>query len=939
MKVVRNLRIPALIFAALTGTVCLLNAAPMGGVLEQDGIKVVFDKPRGMMVEVDGVPFTSNSHLWVVNDLWNHHYAGYFQNPPFDGSFKREGNTISFILNGNFNEFEGKQSITLESGRKLKIQVDGKLTTDTDADFEFMTASVAAGWYAGRPYKVEGKDGSTTQGVFGIEPPKSQKLGDLVICPDIKRLEVDTVMGPVVMTVKGSHKMITADYRNNTWEDDTMLFVNGVFFERTSVKRPISMTIEYQFPPAKQETAKKTSETTTVLTKDNIIEDKVVAKPDAGADYIVPRPKKITWGKGTLDLPDFRLRVALQGAATTTDTKDMEMMVGAVDGALSRLYKGKAVKAQSPDKAQLILKLEGKSQPKKHDAYKITAGETCFTISAPTIKGLWAGIGAYRQLLRQADGKLGVRRADIDDYSVLPFRSIQFFTGKDSLDLHLKLFTQLLPLLRANPITYEIDYMEWTGFPGMLNKKYGAKNSDVRKIAQAARANGVEIVPLVNTYGHAEWMIDNPTYKHLADDPAKPFCYDAMNPEVYRICRKIYEETLEIFQPSIVHIGHDEIYAPNFPLNPEAKAIGAKRLIMQDLWYWYGFLKARGVRTMIWGDMFLGPGEGIDSTNAKSLKEAKELRSQLPKDVMIADWHYAPGKTEQYTSIKLLADEGFDVVAAPWYSTVNIVNFTSATAQASESTTSGQHALGTMQTTWAGYNFDKLSLDAGRRQYAAYVAAADAAWNGGDLPVDKWDYNYFEAFTRLMNDSGLNRDTTPGWYADLSGLSNVSLKDLGYPWAKTSPFWGRIRFAKDGADAGKGVLLYGQLSKGGAEAPKGLELQIGKKAQKLVFATATPFYQKFGKPIANAVITYTDGSHEQIHFTMGERTMYIGEYRNWENVPEMESAIDPATGTRRYLHTYVWKNPKPGKTIKSVGFSSGKAGCGLALFGLAGLDK
>lgn len=915
------------------------QARPMGGVLERDGIKVKFDKPRGMMVEVDGVPFSGNSHLWVVNDTWNHHYAGYYQNVPFDANIKRTADTISFILNGNFDEFDGTQSITLHPGRKLTIQVDGKLLVDADTTFEYMIASVAAGWYAGRPYKVEGQDGSTTNGVFGIEPPATQKLNEVVICPNIRRLEVSTTMGPIIMTVKSTHNVCAGDYRNNTWEDDTMLFVNGVFADRCTLAKPISMTIEYQFPPTAA-TAADAKETTTVLSAENIVADAMVAKPDPGADYIVPRPKQITWADGTLDLPKAQLNIAVLGAKDTTDSEAMKTMVGAMDAAVKRYVPtGRAVQVDNVKNIQLILKLDGTPEAKKYDAYTITADGDCLTVTAPTINGLWAGTGAVRQLMRQADGKFGLRHANIDDYASLPFRSVLFFTGKDSLALHLKMFTHLLPLLRMNPITYEIDYMEWTGFPGMLHKEHGAKNSDVRKVAKAARANGLDIIPVVNSYGHTEWMIDNPTYKHLADDPDKPFCYDVMNPEVYKILRKIYEETIEIFKPSIVHIGHDEIYAPNFPLNPEAAAIGANRLIMQDLWYWYGFLKARGIRTMIWGDMFLGPFESIDATNAKTVEEAKELRAQLPKDIMISDWHYAPGQPKHYASIKTLADEGFDVIAAPWYSTVNIVNFTKASALAAESTTSGLHSLGIMQTTWAGYNFNEFSLDSGRKQYSAYVAAADAAWNGGDKPVEQYEYSYYEAFSRFMDDTGLGRDTSAGWVADLAPISNVTLQQIGYPRTATSPYLGRIRFAPDGGDASKGVQLYGQLSHNGTDAPKGLSLQIGRKAKRVAFASATPFYQKFGEPIAETIITYTDGTHARFNFVMGERTMAVTEYRNWANVPELETVIDPETGKRKYLHAFVWKNPHPAKTIKTINFKSGEAGCGLALFGVAGLDK
>ncbi len=921
-------------------------APPSLGLIEDNGLRLEFNKPRGLIITVDGIPFSSDSYFWVVNDIWNHHYAGYFENEAFEKSFAQTTDTISSIINGKENEFDGLQTISLLGDRKMRIRVSGTMTTSTEANFEASFASAAAGWYAGRPYRVEDFEGNTTSGVFTLEPPTTTSLTEMMIAPDIKHLEVETIMGPVKMdVVKRSHPVIVADYRSNTWEDNTKLFVHGVFYARTDKNKPIDITIDFSFPPTKSKPAD--AATPNVIDEQGIIEDKVVMQPDPGRDYIVPRPKKITWGKGTTMLPQGKLGIAFEGF--TTDTAEVKpLMIASLDGALKEFCKTGAAFEAAPDKASLILELKGEPEDKKYDQYTLFVNEDAglralyknYTrITAPTVRGLWAGLGAYRQLLREADGNFGVRRAAIDDYATFPFRSIHFFTGKDALDLHKIIFSKLMPLLRINPVIYELDYMQWTGFPKMFNQKYGMKNRDVRTIAKVAKENGIDIVPLINTYGHCEWFLDNPTYKHLADDPDAPYCYDATKPEVYDICGKIYDEAISIFKPSIIHIGHDEIYAPTFPKNETARKIGAQRLIIADLQYWHNFLKKRGIRTMIWGDLFLGPKEANDACNAESAEEAKRLRDQLPKDMMIADWHYAPAPPEEYKSISILTSEGFDTAAATWYTPTNIVNFTSATAQAAENTTHGQHAIGTMQTTWAGYSLDPRSFFEGRKQYASYIVAADASWNGGDLPANKWDYNYYEAFARILDDTGLTRDTTGGWYADLSPYANVSLKDLGYPRTQESPMLGRLRVAPDGKDGGKGVMLYGLLTEGGDKAKDSLVLKVNKKAAQLVIPTMTSYYQYFGKEIATSTITYTDNTKQTIKWTMAENTFAATDNSNQPNVPELESIIDSETGVRRYLHALVWNNPSPNKTIKTISFDTTNAGCSLAVFGVVGLQK
>ena len=94
-------------------------------------------------------------------------------------------------------------------------------------------------------------------------------------------------------------------------------------------------------------------------------------------------------------------------------------------------------------------------------------------------------------------------------------------------------------------------------------------------------------------------------------------------------------------------------------------------------------VKAEGKTPIIWGDMLLNAeAAGVDSRRQSprppqpyfcgcdTPENAEKMIEAIPKDTVIADWHYdvleAPIKTSIY-----LRDKGFRVLGAPWFKDPN----------------------------------------------------------------------------------------------------------------------------------------------------------------------------------------------------------------------------------------------------------------------------
>jgi hypothetical protein len=148
------------------------------------------------------------------------------------------------------------------------------------------------------------------------------------------------------------------------------------------------------------------------------------------------------------------------------------------------------------------------------------------------------------------------------------------------------------------------------------------------------------------------------------------------------------------------------------------------------------WLNRRGVESMIWGDMLLGPGEAKDATHAKTLAEARQRRADIDKKIIIVDWHYAASADAR--SLELLRQEGFRVVAASWYAPQNIHHLSQAALAAG--------AEGLLQTTWMGYFPDGRAMTSQLQQFTAFVLAAEYAWSGRKESPSRLGYDPQEVF-------------------------------------------------------------------------------------------------------------------------------------------------------------------------------------------------
>lgn len=215
------------------------------------------------------------------------------------------------------------------------------------------------------------------------------------------------------------------------------------------------------------------------------------------------------------------------------------------------------------------------------------------------------------------------------------------------------------------------------------------------KFIDYAQTNGLQVVPEMKLLTHQEKFFQ----KHHPELMYNAVSYDPRKEEVYDIVLPLLDELIELANPSAIHIGHDEVVGWD-PAHAkrhleEGEHMLPAELFLLDIQRIHAHLKEKKVETWIWGDMLLSPDEFPQMTSSYlhggSLGYGRRLRQQLPRDIVICDWHYS-GTQSQFPTLLTMQSEGFRVIGATWD--------TPQTTQQFSRFAASNGAYGMMATTW-----------------------------------------------------------------------------------------------------------------------------------------------------------------------------------------------------------------------------------------------
>lgn len=354
--------------------------------------------------------------------------------------------------------------------------------------------------------------------------------------------------------------------------------------------------------------------------------------------------------------------------------------------------------------------------------YELLINKNQILLAANTPQGLFYGKQTLLQLIRGSKhGKL--EGWHIIDKPALNYRGVMDDISRGPIPNkeYMKYQIRRIAELKLNMLCYYTEHVVKTRkHPEFAPPAGSISIEDWKELNDYAKEYYVELVPNFQSLGHAEKVLLNPKYRHLAESNTM---YAPTNPETLAFMKDIYDEMCPAFDSGFFHVNCDETFdLGRGPSKKMVDSIGAGRVYANYMNQLSGILKHNGKRMMMWGDIVL---------------QHPETLSLLPKDAVMMTWEYSDFPSFDKW-INPFVEGGFDFMICtgvlnslrlfPDYRQAlpNIRNFTREGAQ--------KGAMGVLNTIW-----DDGGLHSFDRDWYGVAYGADHAWNPNKETIAQFD--------------------------------------------------------------------------------------------------------------------------------------------------------------------------------------------------------
>jgi hypothetical protein len=243
------------------------------------------------------------------------------------------------------------------------------------------------------------------------------------------------------------------------------------------------------------------------------------------------------------------------------------------------------------------------------EAYRLHITPHGLILRAHGHEGLIRGWQSLRQLLDTCGRSLPT--GIVDDAPALALRGFHLdLKGLKPTPRYLLDLPDRLARFKINAILLEVeDYVRFKKHPAIAHADALAP-AFWREFAARAQARSLEIIPLVQSWGHLHYILRVPRYRHLAEARTGmigEIC--PLHPESWPLLRDLLDEVCDLFPNSrYLHIGLDEVHTRGQcpRCRRRVAAIGMKRFVIEQLNQRFDYLAARGKIPMFWGSVDAG---------------------------------------------------------------------------------------------------------------------------------------------------------------------------------------------------------------------------------------------------------------------------------------------------------------------------------------------
>lgn len=241
--------------------------------------------------------------------------------------------------------------------------------------------------------------------------------------------------------------------------------------------------------------------------------------------------------------------------------------------------------------------------------------------------GVFYGVVTLIQML---ENSIKLPRLRIKDYPTMSIRAEHWdLKGVMPTLSYLKKRIYELSKYKINTLLIEYeDKFEFEKHP-LIASPVALSKKQVKELVKTAQDNFIEIIPLVQSLGHAEYVLKHKGYSYVAETDKKCQQYCASKPESFNLFKEFIEEIFPLHPSKYIHVGADE--TRQLGECPKCAQIVRKKgklgLYFRRIKEVCEYIVSIGKIPMIWDDML-----------CRNFR--KDLLRKLPQETIIVPWLY-----------------------------------------------------------------------------------------------------------------------------------------------------------------------------------------------------------------------------------------------------------------------------------------------------------
>ncbi len=508
------------------------------------------------------------------------------------------------------------------------------------------------------------------------------------------------------------------------------------------------------------------------------------------------------------------------------------------------------------------------------EGYLLQVDKKRIVIAGSDDAGAFYGLQSLRQLIDAGNGK-EIQGLNVRDWPGLPFRGIKLYVpGPENIAFFKRFMRDFMSLYKFNKVFIEFNcmrldrhpelmagwiefakYMRYSRSNAIMGKMGEYKNSshydagdgfilekrEVRDMADCANENFIEVIPELPSLSHSYYLLTrHPELAEYVGDKW-PSTYCPSNPGTYKLLFDVFDEYIEVINPRMVQIGHDEWRGAPLGVCPRCKGKDFSTLFAGDINKIHDYMGAKGIKTAMWGDYLLesvsnkGPQNRTSTTGVKYQTPGgtrpEVVRDSIPKDILVLNWFWEDQDKEME-----LQKFGFKQIYGNF--TPNISNW--------EKRIKKFDLLGGAPSSWAATN----EFNFGKDLITDFLGCANLTWSGHTLALKDLAAITNELIPYIRSNLNISRIPSKDGDAiepiDISSYFNLSVKSKIFNINLSSLKTGKVQnrekvfnLVKSAGTSGNCAIVVGSTGEGENLQPSKVEgIPIDEDVSSLIFLHA-----------------------------------------------------------------------------------------------------